>query len=128
MSTTSCRKWATTRNKKPKQKIETQPAILGKSDFEPSFDPPPDLVIEVNVTNSSLPRMPSFAALGVTEVWRHSQQQMHFYRLTDNSEFEEIERSVAVPFLSSADVARLGATTERALLKEFVRELKVHDN
>jgi Uma2 family endonuclease len=112
--------------------ITNEPAMRGKFDFEAGVDPPPDLVIEVDVTNSSLPRMPSFAALGVPEVWRHSQQQVHFYRLKNKSEYEEVEHSVALPFLASADVtrvvARLGSTTERVLLKEFVRELKAQDN
>jgi len=35
-----------------------------------SIHPPPDLVIEVDATNSSLPKLPLFAALGVPEVWR----------------------------------------------------------
>src|SRR4051812_48635155 len=33
-------------------------------------DPPPDLVIEVDVTSSSLDRMGIYAALGIAEVWR----------------------------------------------------------
>ena len=37
-------------------------------DVDASVDPPPDLIIEVDVTNSSLIRFPVFAAFGVPEV------------------------------------------------------------
>jgi Uma2 family endonuclease len=38
--------------------------------FDLSKVPPPDLVLEVDVTSSSLPREPIYAAMGVPEVWR----------------------------------------------------------
>src|SRR5262249_45343136 len=44
--------------------------MVGKRQLDPDVDPPPDLVIEVDVTSSSLKRLPVFAAMGVPEVWR----------------------------------------------------------
>ena len=45
-------------------------AVRGLKRIDLRRDPPPDLVIEVDVTHSSVPRMPIYAALGVPEVWR----------------------------------------------------------
>jgi Uma2 family endonuclease len=36
-----------------------------------AVDPPPDLVIEVDITRSSLDKLPIYAALGIPEVWRY---------------------------------------------------------
>jgi Uma2 family endonuclease len=33
-----------------------------------SIDPPPDLVIEIDITSGSLNKLPIFAALGVQEI------------------------------------------------------------
>ena len=43
---------------------------MGKLDLDFAHDPPPDLAIEVDNTNSSLNRMAIYGALGVPEVWR----------------------------------------------------------
>jgi Uma2 family endonuclease len=39
-----------------------------------AVDPPPDLVIEVDITRSSLDKFPIYAALGVPEVWRYTER------------------------------------------------------
>jgi len=35
-------------------------------------DPPPDVVVEVDVTSPSLDKLPVYARLGVREVWRYA--------------------------------------------------------
>ena len=45
--------------------------IRRKDDIDLSIDPPPELIIEVDVTSPSLPRFPIFAEVGVSEVWRY---------------------------------------------------------
>ena len=37
-----------------------------------TVDPPPDLVIEVDITRSSLDKLSIYAALRVPEVWRYT--------------------------------------------------------
>lgn len=48
-----------------------------REDVDLTVDPPPDLVIEIDITSTSLNKMPIFAALGVPEVWRYGGQQVH---------------------------------------------------
>ena len=45
-------------------------AVQDDREFDFTVNPPPDLVIEVDMTSSSVPRLPIFAALGIPEVWR----------------------------------------------------------
>jgi Uma2 family endonuclease len=35
-----------------------------------TINPPPDLEIEIDISNPSVPRLPIYAALGVLEVWQ----------------------------------------------------------
>ncbi|MCA1638243.1 MAG: Uma2 family endonuclease, partial [Acidobacteria bacterium] len=69
-------------------------------DLDIEKDPPPDLIIEVNRTSSSLPRMPIFAAFNVKEVWRFDGKKVKFYTLEEGV-YLEIEKSIALPVLSS---------------------------
>ena len=56
--------------------------MRGNDTYDPEKDPPPDLAIEIDVTNTSVPRMPVFAKIGVPEVWRLDERgQLRFYRL-----------------------------------------------
>lgn len=45
-----------------------------KKDLDIASVPPPDLTIEIDVTSSSIPRLPLHAAWGVGEVWRVDDQ------------------------------------------------------
>jgi Uma2 family endonuclease len=75
-------------------------AVQGKGELDLLVDPPPDLVIEVDITRSSLPRLPILAAVGVREVWRYDGVRVTFYRLAEGS-YAEIESSAALRPLSS---------------------------
>lgn len=81
--------------------IQSVKAIEGKRDFTLEEAPPPDLIIEADVTSSSLPRFPIFAALGVPEVWRYdaNDEQVRFYKL-EKGKYREIENSLALPILN----------------------------
>lgn len=46
-------------------------AMQGVKRFDPLLHPPPDLVLEVDVSRSSIDRIGMLAALGVPEVWRY---------------------------------------------------------
>ncbi len=65
------------------------------------IDPPPDLVIEIDVTSPSLPRSPIFAAVGVPEVWRYDGSRVQFFKL-DGGQYVEVEHSLALPPLTDA--------------------------
>lgn len=47
-----------------------------------AVDPPPDLVIEVDITRSSLDKLPIHAALGIPEVWRYTAGEVEIRCLT----------------------------------------------
>jgi Uma2 family endonuclease len=67
-------------------------------------DPPPDLVIEVDVTHSSLDRLSIYAALGVPEVWRLDGDQLTFYVLGARGTYSPAAASQALPLVTPADL------------------------
>ncbi len=80
--------------------IQNEPKVRGKIDINLENDPPPDLVIEVDIKSPSLNKMPIYAALGVGEVWLYEGEKVEFYKLYGEF-YQQIPISVAFPFLSS---------------------------
>ncbi len=48
--------------------IENEDVVWDKEQIDLNQDPPPDLVVEIDVTSSSLDRLSLYASLGVPEV------------------------------------------------------------
>ena len=59
--------------------------IIGKRTIDFDTDPPPDVVVEIDVTNESLAKFGIYAALGVPEIWRYDTKSAQFYALTEGS-------------------------------------------
>jgi Uma2 family endonuclease len=75
--------------------------IRGKKQIDLTNDPPPDLVIEIDITSPSLGKFPIFAALGVPEVWRYDGARVAIFTLV-GSEYVECSESVALPKVTAA--------------------------
>jgi Uma2 family endonuclease len=45
------------------------------------LDPPPDLVIEVDITSPSLDKFPIYARMGIPEIWRHDCERLAIFDL-----------------------------------------------
>ncbi len=79
-------------------------AEIGKKKrLDLAVDPPPDLVVEVDVTHPSVDKFPIYARLGVPEIWWFDGQQMKFYQLADGS-YDEVSHSPRFPFLATTDL------------------------
>jgi len=86
--------------------IQNADAVMGKDEnVDLAFDPPPDLVIEIDRSNSSLDKFPIYAGLGVPELWRVHHRQVRFWVLADD-EYRESEYSRAFPFLTADAISR----------------------
>lgn len=79
--------------------IQSLDLIEGKTKLDFEKDAPPDLIIEINRTSSSVARMPIFAAFGVPELWRFENETVKFYAL-EQGVYIEVEKSLALPVLS----------------------------
>ena len=84
--------------------------IIGKREIDLESDPPPDLVVEVDVTNESLTKFPIYAALSVREIWRYDGKTAQFYELAGDG-YREISES---PSLVGMTPAMLADALERS--------------
>ncbi|MBV9387643.1 MAG: Uma2 family endonuclease [Chroococcidiopsidaceae cyanobacterium CP_BM_ER_R8_30] len=108
--------------------IQSLPAILGRLDIDLNQDPPPDLVLEVDMTNKSLNRLQIYSRLGVPEVWRYDQGQLWLYHLVE--EYVETESSLTFPEFPVKRIPDFvkqnlmtGRTALRRRFREWVRSL-----
>lgn len=105
--------------------IQSVGAIEGRRDFTLEDAPPPDLIIEADVTSSSLPRFPIFAALGVPEIWRYDSNDecVRFYRL-DNGKYREIENSLSIPILTSLSATEFLENSRSVSSTAWVKQVR----
>jgi Uma2 family endonuclease len=87
--------------------IQNVAAVRGVREIDLTRHPPPDLVIEIDHTRSSLPKHPVFAAFGVPEVWRFDGTQVTFFALESGGGYQPQANSRALPLVTSAEVTRL---------------------
>ncbi|MFP4336305.1 MAG: Uma2 family endonuclease [Halothece sp.] len=78
--------------------FQNEAKIRGKLEFDLSQDPPPDLVLEIDITSKSLSRFPIYARLGVPEIWCYDSGELKIYQL-QNEEYIEVETSLVFPTL-----------------------------
>jgi Uma2 family endonuclease len=104
--------------------------IIGKRQFDLEVDPPPDVVVEIDLTNDSIRKFPIYAALGIPEIWRYDgKTTMVFYELTGN-DYHEIHESRILPGLKPQMLAAAleqseseGQTVTRKAFRRKLRSL-----
>ena len=110
--------------------VQSTGRMHGKTPIDPAVDPPPDLVIEIEITAPVLNKLPVYAAFGVPEIWRYDGTRLRFLQLC-GSEYIKSEKSTALPKVSADDLSRLArqsvslrSSAWLAELRNLVRELK----
>lgn len=103
--------------------IANESLMRGKLTFDLRRDPPPDLVVEIEVSRSVLSRINIYAGLGVPEVWRYDTRTLTFHVLGPDGKYMVVPQSQAMPQVRSADLATLlpllGTTDENGLFRQF---------
>jgi len=79
--------------------VQSAGRIGNRVQLDFNIDPPPDIVVEVDINHDSLPKFPIYAALGVTEIWRYDGQSLVIYQL-EHDHYVTPETSLALPLLN----------------------------
>jgi Uma2 family endonuclease len=77
--------------------IQNEPLVRGRDDLDLTRDPPPDLVIEVDITSPSRRRLPMYQALGVPEVWVWRSDALTVHLLSPSGSYEARNASAVFP-------------------------------
>jgi Uma2 family endonuclease len=101
--------------------------IRGRSEINIEVDPPPDIAVEIDITNSSLRKLPIYAALSIPEVWRYDGKLLQFLSLADGV-YSEIDESCYIPGLTCSmlvEALEAGKSNEpMEVLKAFRRRIQ----
>jgi Uma2 family endonuclease len=108
--------------------IQNEDRVKGKKEIDLTVDPPPDLLIEIDISSPSLDKLPIYARLGVPEVWRYDGSRVHILQL-EVGQYREVEHSIAFPLLTSTDATQfleksleLRSTAWLRQVREWVRQ------
>jgi Uma2 family endonuclease len=97
-----------------------------KEEVDLFIDPPPDLVVEIEITSSAIAKMKLFAAMGVPEVWRHDGEKLEMFSLVDGY-YQAKKSSTSLPGLDpnliNAILDRRFECGETMLIREFRQSL-----
>ncbi|NCJ06510.1 Uma2 family endonuclease [Synechococcales cyanobacterium C] len=102
--------------------IQNQALVRGKRSIDLNEDPPPDLVIEVDITHSAIDRAEIYAALGVPELWRWDNGILQFWVLRQQ-QYQQVQTSATFAQLSATDlepfIALADQTDQTTLIRRF---------
>jgi Uma2 family endonuclease len=111
--------------------FQNEAIVRGRLDLDLSQgDPPPDLVLEIDMTSKSLDRFPIYARLGVPEIWSYDSGALKIYHLHDG-EYVSAQLSLALPQLPIQELPQLiedhrkaGRRAIRKAVREWARKWK----
>jgi Uma2 family endonuclease len=103
--------------------IQHEVEVFSAPEIDLTKDPPPDLVIEVDVTNSSLNRFPIYAGFGVPEVWRLAKGRVTVSRL-EGTGYRPTSVSGALPPLTDDALSRFVAESRTLGRNAWLRSIR----
>ena len=103
--------------------IQNEARVRGKEEIDLAIDPPPDLVIEIDITSPSLNKFPIYARIGVPEVWRYDGRQVQMFALA-NGEYVHLEQSAVFPLLSSVGATQFLQESTRLRSTAWLRQVR----
>ncbi|MGC1217237.1 MAG: Uma2 family endonuclease [Phormidesmis sp.] len=107
--------------------IQNQPLVAGR-DVDLEKDPPPDLVVEVDITHTDIDKLSLYAAMGIPEFWRYNGKVWRIYCL-QGSAYEEVtvsptfDRVPKVKLYEFLSMARQSEAQAERSLRAWVRSL-----
>jgi Uma2 family endonuclease len=103
--------------------VQNEPLVAGKKRIDLSIDPPPDLVIDIDVTSPSIDKLSIYAQIGVPEVWRYKRNRVSILALEDR-DYRERKESQVLPRVTSDDLTRLLEDSRKMKRTAWLRKLR----
>jgi Uma2 family endonuclease len=100
-----------------------KPTIRSSEYIDLHRDPPPDLVIEIDVSRSSVNKLGLYAAFGVPEVWRHKGDLLEIHVLAGDS-YVERDTSVVLPGVRADEVFSLVANSRNERRRAWLEKVR----
>lgn len=109
--------------------LQNEPLVRSKQEIDLDKDPPPDLVLEIDMSSGSLDKLPIYAAIGVPELWRYDGNKLEVFVLQQlDGEYEAVSNSPTFPWMEMEVIPRFlrqslvdGETATLRAFREWVR-------
>lgn len=102
--------------------IQNEPLVRNREEIDLTQDPPPDLVLEVEYSRSSVNKLRLYASMSVPEFWRYDGRSMHIYRL-DKEQYQLCENSPTFAPVAVSEIPRFLEETKKigevAMVRSF---------
>jgi Uma2 family endonuclease len=92
--------------------VQTADAVGTKEQIDFNIDPPPDVVVEIDLHHESISKFPIYVAFGVPELWRYDGDSLTIYHLR-HGEYVLANASQALPILTSAVLTKFLARSPK---------------
>jgi Uma2 family endonuclease len=103
--------------------IANEALVRNKADIDLSSDPAPDLVVEIDLTSSSLNRFEIYASLGVGELWRYDDGVLYIYQL-QAGQYVECSYSPTFAQLPLVEIPRFLQESQRMGVMGMTRQFR----
>jgi Uma2 family endonuclease len=108
--------------------VQSEERMRGKREVDLAVDPPPDLVLEMEISRSALDKLRLFTSMGISEVWRCDGERVKIF-VREGDHYRESATSRALPLLSGEVLTRfmqesqsLPRTAGRRTVRVWARE------
>jgi Uma2 family endonuclease len=91
--------------------IQNQPLVAGRK-VDLAIDPPPDLVVEVDITHTDINKPALYASMDVPEFWRYDGREWRIYQLQGTA-YLEVANSPTFPIVSKEKFYEFLAVAQR---------------
>jgi Uma2 family endonuclease len=102
--------------------IQNEAVVRGKT-IKLGEDPPPDLVLEVDITTSVIDRLPIYAEFGFPELWQYVDDEIVIRLLQKDGRYAVGKKSLALPMVSVKklveQMVRCESMNETAWIRQF---------
>jgi len=102
--------------------IQNESLMRDREEIDLTQDPPPDLVLEVEYSRSSVDKLRLYASMGVPEFWRYNGHVLRIYRL-DGEQYQLGENSPTFAPVAASEIPRFIEEAKKigevAMIKSF---------
>lgn len=92
--------------------------------WDPSLYPPPDLVVEIEISQSAVGKLPLLAAYRIPEVWRFDEQTLRVHLLQANGNYQQVSSSPNFPGVPVAELVPFILPTSELEILAWTRSLR----
>jgi Uma2 family endonuclease len=97
--------------------------MRGKDKLDMATDPPPELIIEIDITSLSTKRQSIYAAFGVPEIWRYDGARAEILRLTDER-YMPHDTSLALPLVTAEKLTEFLRLSQSLSRLEWLKQVR----